>query len=119
MARSHYLSCYGPQFPHGLAILAAQSKYRPAVFLKAALRFPNHFELMKKPASRNFRAGDVKTVAWSVIAAIGLVIGLLFFYFQIPLTLLAMYVVLLVVVFPFLMIAITAAVLWLHATFPR
>ena len=119
MRRHSYLSCYGPQFIHGLAVVADQVKYRPAAFLKKTLKFPNYFMLVKEPAPRDFRGGDVKTVVWTAVIATWLILALIWFYAQIPLVGWLIFVGCILLIAPFMLIFAAAAVLWLHAAFPR
>lgn len=119
MKRHSYLSCYGPQFIHGLVIVADKSKYRPKVFLKKAFAFPNHFDLIKVAPPRNFRAGDVRSVLWSAIASTWLVMGAILFVLQPPLNLWLAFALVLTLLAPILLILLASAVLMMHKIFPR
>ena len=115
----NYISCFGPQFIHGMAVLADKVDYRPGTFLKRALALPDFYKLGHEAEPRDARAGDLHAVVWMTIASTWLVLFGLLFLLGLRFTQWLAIVVVISLLAPFLLILLATTILVLHRAFPN
>lgn len=63
----NYLSCFGPQFVRGIAVLAAKAKFDRAEFRKSVRPLPNFFEVARAEAPKTPASRSLTRAVWSAI----------------------------------------------------
>ena len=118
MKLRNYISCFGPQFVHGLAVLADKVDYRPTTFFKRALALPDFHKLGAEPEPRDARAGDLHAVVWMTIACSWVVLLAMLFVLGFNLSQWLALVFFVSFIAPFVLIFIGFLILVLHRSFP-
>lgn len=63
----NYLSCFGPQFVRGIAVLAVKASFDRAQFRKHVRPLPNFFEVARAEAPKTEAARGLTRAVWSAI----------------------------------------------------
>ena len=63
----NYLSCFGPQFVRGIAVLGARADYDRARFWKSVRPLPNFFEVARSETPKSSASRSLTRAVWSAI----------------------------------------------------